>query len=42
MTAAGHDADDLDPALAACFQHSLRGPHFAAVAPDTEPPPRRL
>jgi len=29
LAAAGHDADDLDPApaLAACVQHSLRGPH---------------
>ena len=44
LAAAGHDADDLDldPALAACVQHSLRGPHLAAVAPDTEPPPHTV
>ena len=44
LAAAGHDADDLDldPALAACAQHSLRGPHPAAVAPDTEPPPHTV
>lgn len=44
LAAAGHDADDLDldPALAACVQHSLRGPHLAATAPDTEPPPHTV
>ena len=45
LAAAGQDADDdldLDPALAACVQHSLRGPHFAAGAPDTEPPPHTV
>ena len=30
---------DLDPALATCVQQSLRGPHLAAAAPDTEPRP---
>jgi hypothetical protein len=45
LAAAGQGADDdldLDPALAACVQHSLRGPHFAAGAPDTEPPPHTV
>ncbi|MCB9706356.1 MAG: transposase [Myxococcales bacterium] len=42
---AGQDADDdldLDPALAACIQHSLRGPRFAAGASDPEPPPHTV
>ena len=40
IAAAADDDDlDLDPSLAACVQHSLRGPHLSAVAPDTEPPP---
>jgi hypothetical protein len=45
VLAAAQDADDdldLDPALAACVQHSLRGPHFAGAAPDTEPPPHTV
>ena len=42
--AAGQDADDdldLDPAFAACVQHSLRGPHFAGAS-DPEPPPHTV
>ncbi|MBK8261258.1 MAG: transposase [Nannocystis sp.] len=44
IAAAADDDDelDLDPALAACVQRSLRGPHLAALAPDAEPPPQTL
>jgi len=43
IAAAADDDDlDLDPSLGACVQHSLRGPHLSAVAPDTEPPPHTV
>ena len=45
LASAGQDADDdldLDPALAACVQRSLRGPRLAAGAPDPEPPPHTI